>query len=191
MPWCGDQSSRWKINRPIFFQAQHHTHCRISPCSGGTNQKRYWGFSLHKMDTFLMKMSAAEYKNSLLLNGFWNILKILKTTFILALCSPLPNSASGCCGSFYTSTTAAAHCHTSVNIQQWRRRRQRSGEAAQMLSPLVLSQDETFWRHWYLFLWLWVGFLIQCLQFWANLCLAVAMLLCPSQTIMLSLFKLS
>ena len=74
-------------------------------------------------------MPAVEYKNVLLISGFWNILKILKTTFILALCSPLPNSASGCCGSFYTSTTAAAHCHTSVNIQQWRRRRQRSGEA--------------------------------------------------------------
>ena len=87
-------------------------------------------FSLHNKDTFLLVISAVEYKNALLLVGFWNILKILKTTFILALCSPLPNSASGCCGSFYTSTGAAAHCHTSLNIQQWRRRRQRSAEAA-------------------------------------------------------------
>ena len=110
-------------------------------------------------------MSAVEYKNALLLNGFWNILKILKTTFILALCSPLPNSASGCCGSFYTSTTAAAHCHTSVNIQQWRRRRQRSGEAEAQKPNCSLRSCSPRMKLWseflttlVSFLWLWVGF---------------------------------
>ena len=133
-------------------------------------------------------MPAVEYKNVLLISGFWNILKILKTTFILALCSPLPNSASGCCGSFYTSTTAAAHCHTSVNIQQWRRRRQRSGEAEAQKPKCSLRSCSPRMKLWseflttlVSFLWLWVGFPIQCLQFWSNLCLAVATLPCPSQ----------